>query len=274
MNKKVRNFVDWVLLILSVIWGFFPILYIIIRSFTPPKNIFNYPPTILSFSFENYQRLLNDWPQYWHSLNNSLIITLLATIFTLILSFPASYALSRYKGRELTLFAFFLIIIRLFPPIIITIPLFPILKTMNLGDSHVILIILYASFMVSLTILIIKSFIDQIPVELEEAAFIDGCNRFQAFIKIILPLLGPGLAATAIIVAIFSWNEFLFALLFTMTKARTAPVMLSEMIGSFLGADWGALFAATTIQFLPILIFTWLVQRYLVQGLTMGGIKG
>jgi multiple sugar transport system permease protein len=128
--------------------------------------------------------------------------------------------------------------------------------------------------MVSLITLILNTFIDQIPIEVDEAAEIDGCSRITILLRIITPLLAPSFAATAVIIAIFTWNEFLFALVFTATKARTAPIMINEMLGSFLGVDWGALFGATTIQFIPILLFTLLIQKYLVKGLTFGAVKG
>jgi multiple sugar transport system permease protein len=162
----------------------------------------------------------------------------------------------------------------MFPPIIITIPLFPLLRSLRLIDSHTVLIVLYTAFMVSLITLIMRSFIDEVPPEIEEAALIDGCGRFSILVKIILPMTAPSLAASAVIIAVFTWNEFLFALIFTASKARTSPLMISEMLGSFLGVDWGVLFAATSLQLAPILFFTLKIQKHLVRGLTIGAVKG
>jgi len=275
MTKQIKNGLLWILLALAIIWSFFPIFYVISSSFKPPTAIFTYPPTIVSaFTMENYKRLICEWPEFFHALGNSAMITLFTICLTLSVTLPAGYAYSRFKGRGLKLSSFFLIAIRMFPPIIITIPLFPVLCSLNLIDKHITLIILYTTFMVSLITWILKSFIDTVPIELEEAALIDGCNRFQAFVKVTLPVLAPILIASAIIVAAYTWNEFLFAFIFTRTNARTAPMILNEMLGSFLGPDWGALFSATTFQLVPILIFVWIIQRYLVKGMTMGAIKG
>lgn len=275
MKKISWKTTKYVLLAIAIVWAAFPIFYIIIRSFTPASEIFKYPPGFPSvFSLENYMRLFTEWPQFWGSLLNSFIITFFTIILTLGVSIPASYALSRYKSRSLDLFTLFLVVVRMLPPIVITIPLFPLIKSFNMTDTHILMVVLYSAFMVSLVTLVIRTFIDQVPTELEEAAMIDGCNRFQALIKVVLPLLRPSFTATAVIIAVFSWNEFLFALIFTSTNAKTAPLMISEMTGSFLGVDWGILFAGATIQFIPILLFVWLVQNYLVEGLTLGAVKG
>ena len=275
LARKLSGLTAWLLLMAVVIWSFFPILYIVMTSFKPALDVLSYPPTLpLRWSVENYVRLFQDWPQFWKSLANSAIVTVCATGLTILLSLPAAYAVSRYKSRKLGLFTFFIILIRMFPPIIITIPLFPLLRSLRLIDSHAVLIVLYAAFMVSLITLIMRSFIDEVPAEIEEAALIDGCGRASILVRIILPLTATSLAASAVITAVFTWNEFLFALIFTASKARTSPLMISEMLGSFLGVDWGVLFAATSLQLTPILFFTLKIQKHLVRGLTIGAVKG
>ena len=170
--------------------------------------------------------------------------------------------------------ALFLILVRLLPPIVITLPLFPIINWLRLNDTHLILIILYATFFVSLGTILMRTFIDQIPRELDEAALVDGADQFTILRRVILPLATQGMLAVAVFVIVFAWNEFLFAFIFTSTRAKTAPLFIAEMIGSFDGVDWGILFAAATVQLLPILIFVVLTQKYLVAGLTAGAIKG
>ena len=119
-----------------------------------------------------------------------------------------------------------------------------------------------------------KAFIDQIPISFEEMAFVDGATQWQALTRITLPLTAQGIIAAAVFVFIFSWNEFLFAFIFTTTKAKTTPLIISEMLGDVLGVDWGPVFAAATLQLLPIVIFVTLAQRYLIAGLTAGAVKG
>jgi multiple sugar transport system permease protein len=145
---------------------------------------------------------------------------------------------------------------------------------LGLGDTHIVLIVLYATFFVSLGTLLMRAFIDKIPVELDEAALVDGAGRAAVAIRIVAPLALPGMLALSVFTIVFAWNEFLFAFVFASTRAKTAPLIVSEMLGSFDGVDWGVLFAAATIQLLPILAFVCAMQRYLVAGLTSGATKG
>lgn len=273
--RKGKKLILWLLLLLVVTWSFFPILYIAVTSLKPETEMFSYPPFMPSYvSLENYTRLLGKYHRFWDSLKNSMIITLLATTLTVAVSIPAAYAVSRYKNRKIAIFTIFTIIIRMLPPIVISIPLFPLLNTLGLIDTHIVIILLYSAFMVSLITLITRSFIDGVPKEIEEAARIDGCSRAQVLIKIVFPLIGPSIAATTVITAGFTWNEYLFAFLFTATKARTTPIIISEMLQPVMAVDWGVLFAATFIQLIPILVFTLVVQKYFVEGLTLGAVKG
>jgi multiple sugar transport system permease protein len=170
--------------------------------------------------------------------------------------------------------AFFILMVRMLPPIVMTIPIYPVLNRLGLFDKHITLIILYGVFYLSLGTFLMKSFIDQLPVELDESAFMDGATRFQVLRKIIFPLSAHGIMATATFVLIFSWKEYMYALLFTTTKAKTAPLIISEMLGAVVGVSWGPVFAAATIQLIPILIYILFVQGVLAEGLLVGSVKG
>lgn len=257
-----------------MIWSGFPIVLIVVSSFKQTATIFEFPPRFLfPPTLENYILLYRDWPEFFDTLLNSLLITLGATLLTILVTMMAGYVYSRYRSRWLTLSAFFMIVIRMLPPIVITLPLFPVVNDLYLNDTYILLILLYATFFVSLGTWIMKSFIDQIPRELEEAAFVDGATLFQTITRITLPLTIQGIIASAVFVIVFAWNEFLFAFIFTSTRAKTAPLILSEMLGAVTGVQWGPLFAAATLQLLPILIFVLLIQKYLIAGLTAGSIK-
>ncbi|MBW8728723.1 MAG: carbohydrate ABC transporter permease, partial [Inquilinus limosus] len=180
----------------------------------------------------------------------------------------------RHRGRLLSGSVYLLIGVRLIPPIVVTLPLFPIVNLLGLNDTHLVLILLYTSFFVSLGTILMRTFIDQVPRELDEAATIDGAGRLTVLRRIVLPLAAPGMLAVAVFVVVFAWNEFLFAFIFTATRAKTAPFVLSEMISSVDGVDWGVLFAAATIQLLPVLAFVVAMNRFLVAGLTAGATKG
>lgn len=264
----------YVLLAIVLLWSFFPILYIALGSFRLPTDIWSYPPKFTGpFTLFNYRLLVQKWGEYFVHLKNSLIITVFTGLLTLFSSVTAAFTFSRFRARFLRVPAFFLIVVRMLPPIVITIPMFPLLNTLGLIDRYVTLVVLYSAFLVSLTTWIMKSFIDEIPVELEEAATLDGCSRLGAFFRITFPLAAPGFVTVVIFAAIFAWNEFLYALIFTSWKIRTAPITIAEFTGAIMGVDWGALLAASIIHLVPMLILLWVIQKHLVKGMQVGAIR-
>ncbi len=274
-NRPATVLGRWVLLALVIAWSVTPILLVVLSSFKRPSQIFSFPPSFVFLpTFENYLNLYRQWPQFFSTLGNSLIITLGASLLTLIVSMPAAYAYSRFRSRALTMSAFTMLAVRMFPPIVLTLPLYPVIRQLGLNDSHLVLILLYSTFFVSLSTWVLKAFIDEIPRELDESAKLDGCNVIQLLTLIIIPLSRHGIVATVVFVAVYSWKEFLFAFLFTASNARTAPVIINEMLGSVTGVQWGPLLAAATLQVLPLLVFVLIIQRFLVKGLTIGSVKG
>lgn len=143
-----------------------------------------------------------------------------------------------------------------------------------MNDTHLVLIVLYSAFWVSLFTMIMKTFIDEVPDELDEAALMDGASRLQTLFRVILPLTLQGMVAGGLFVFVYSWNEFLFALIFVSQKAQTAPLLISQVMGGVDGTEWGVLFAGVTVQFLPVIALVVILQRYLVAGLTAGAVKG
>jgi multiple sugar transport system permease protein len=261
--------------VLVAVWSGLPILFLVLSSFKPPRDILAFPPRFLfTPTLDNYAALIRRWPEFFDALGNSLIITAGATLVTVITTTLAGYVYSRVRSKLLAGSAFFMIVVRMAPPIVITLPLFPVINMVRLSDTHIVLIILYSSFFVSLNTWIMKAFIDQIPRDIEEAAIIDGAGVLQILRYVILPLAAQGMIAASTFVLIFSWNEFLFAFIFTTTDAKTAPLVISEMVGAVDGVEWGALFAAATVQLVPILVFVIAVQRYVIAGLTAGSLKG
>lgn len=258
-----------------LLWSLFPILFIVISSLKPGQDIFAVPPKYLfTPTLRHYAELWRGWAAFFDGLSNSLIITTGATMLAVATSTGAGYVYARHGTRLLNSTIAGLILVRLIPPIVVTLPLFPIVNALGLSDTHLILIILYASFFVSLGTVLMRTFIDQIPRELDEAAMMDGASRLTILRKVIVPLAMPGVLAVAVFVIVFAWNEFLFAFIFTATRAKTAPLVISEMLGSIDGVDWGILFAAATVQLAPVLLFVVFMNRYLVAGLTAGSTKG
>jgi multiple sugar transport system permease protein len=264
----------WIALICAVVWSTFPILLLFASAFKSPRLLFTYPPQIFGPpTMNNFASLTSDWPQFWSALGNSIIVAFGSVLLALVVVMPSALAFSRYKGRSIRFSGIFLIVSRMFPPIVITIPLYPVLQTTGLMDKHIVLIVLYTAFHVSIFTWIMKSFIDNIPEELEESAFIEGCSKFQIFMKITLPLSTSGMVSISILLFIFSWNEFFFAFLFTTFNAVTAPVILHELMSSAFGFTWGPIFAGTAVQLVPVLLFVILVQKYLIRGLAYSSSK-
>jgi multiple sugar transport system permease protein len=259
-----------------LLWSLGPIAMIAFAAFTPERDIFASGRSLLAWrpTFEHFIGLWTRWGDFFTALRNSFIITAGATLFAVAVSTLAGYGYSRWRSVFLARSAFALIALRLLPPIVTTLPLFPIVNALGLNDTHAVLIILYAAFFVSLGTMVMRTFIDQIPRELDEAAHVDGAGPWQVLRRVILPLSAHGMVAVAIFVIVYAWNEFLFAFIFTTRRAKTMSLVMSEMIGSLDGVEWGVLFAATTVQLLPVLVFVVLCQRQLIEGLTAGATKG
>lgn len=264
----------WLALAMLLVWSLGPIVLMVMAAFTPERDMFGGAGARWNPTLANFHALASRWSDFFGALGNSLIITIGATLVAVAASLLAGYGYSRWRSGFLARTAFGLIVLRLLPPIVCTLPLFPIVNYLRLNDTHIVLIVLYAAFFVSLGTMVMRTFIDQIPRELDEAALVDGVTRWQMVRLVIMPLAAPGMVAVAIFVIVFAWNEFLFAFIFTAKNARTAPLVLSEMIGSLDGAEWGVLFAATTVQLLPLLAFVIACQKYLVEGLSAGATKG
>jgi multiple sugar transport system permease protein len=264
-----------VALALIALWSLAPIVLIVTSSLKPENEIFAVPPGIaFTPTLHHYAALLERWPDFLGALGNSLIVTAGATMIALAASIPAGYAYSRFAEPWVQGSAFWLIVVRLIPPIVVTLPLFPLVNALGLADTHLLLAVLYATFFVSLGAVVMRAFFDQVPRELDEAAAVDGAGRWLTLIRIIAPLGAQGALAVAVFVIVFAWNYFLFAFIFSATRAKTAPLVLSEMIGNFDGVDWGVLFAAATVQLAPVLIFVMAAQKHLVAGLSAGATKG
>lgn len=275
MRRRRNPLLRFVLVGLAVLWSAFPILLVVLSSLKQPRQIFEVPPSLIfTPTLDNYRRLWEVWPGFYQNVTNSIIITIGATLLTIAVSASAGYVYARYMSRGLAVSAFFMVVVRMLPPIIVTLPLFPVVNWLNLNDTHILLILLYATFFVSLSTWIMRAFIAQIPVELEEAAIIDGATLRDRFFKVVLPLAAQGIVASAVFVLVFAWNEYIFAVIFTTRDAKTTPLIIAEILSTAEGVEWGVLFAAATVQLVPILLLVVLLQRFIIAGLTAGSVKG
>jgi multiple sugar transport system permease protein len=260
------------LVIVLVLIIMFPFLWMLAMSFKTDADIFAWPPKVLfAPTTANYVALWDG--NFPRSFANSAIASIVSTLLAMLAGVPGAYALSRTAMRSEKSLSLLILSSRMAPPIAFTIPYFLVYRHLQLLDTLTGLIIIYLTFNISLVVWLMRSFFDATPRSLEEAAWIDGASLWQSFVKIILPLSGPGLAATAILCFLYSWNDFFFALILTRTEAMTAPVAVVNFM-NYEGWEWGKIAAGGTMVMLPVLIFSILVRKFLIQGMTAGAIKG
>lgn len=210
--------------------------------------------------------------QYVSRLRNSMIIAGTSTVLAVLLGLLAAYAFSRFKVPGESDWLFFILSTRMLPPVVVTIPIFLMYRQLGLHDTHLGMILLYTVFNLSLTVWLLKGFMDEIPREYEDAAMVDGYTRLQAFRKVVLPQVIGGIAATTVFSLIFSWNEYAFALMLTSEKARTAPPTIPTIIGRG-GMEWGSIAAGSLGFLIPVVIVTFALRQYLLRGVTFGAIR-
>jgi len=269
--RKERRFV-YVLVIFLVICVMFPFFWLLQMSFKPDKDIFTFPPKWVFRPTLSHSVSLWD-TDFRRSFGNSAVASVTSTVLSLVLGVPAAYALSRARYRHERNIALWILASRMAPPIAFTIPFFLIYRHLDLMDTLTGLIIIYLTFNLSLVIWMMRTFFEGVPKSLEEAAWIDGVSIWGGFLKIVLPLSAPGLAATAIFCFLFSWNDFFFALILTRTQAMTAPVAVVNFM-NYEGWEWGKIAAGGTMVMLPVVVFSIFVRKYLIRGLTAGAVKG
>jgi multiple sugar transport system permease protein len=222
-------------------------------------------------ALENGQRI-NGPSDFVARLRNSLIIAGGSTILSVVLGVFAAYAFSRFDVPGKDDLMFFILSTRMLPAVVVAVPLFLMFRQIGLHDTHLGMIILYTVFNLSLTVWLLKGFIDEIPKEYEEAALVDGYTRMQAFFKIVLPQAATGIAATTVFSLIFAWNEYSFALMMTSNNARTAPPAIATMLGRG-GIEWSAIAAGTLAFLIPVVIVTFALRQHLLRGVTFGAIR-
>ena len=261
--------------VVAIAFAVIPILWMVLTSVKSNREITQETSLIpQALTTANYISLFSG-REFGSYLTNSLIVTSVSVAIALFLGTQAAYVLARFRlrGGMDRYLGFGLLMVRLMPPIVIIIPLFLAVQTLGLLNSKISLIVVYEAFNVTIVVWMMESFFREIPVDLEEAAMVDGDTRFTAFRRIVLPLAAPGLVATGIFAVITTYNEFLFALVLTSTPgAETMPVGAATLIGR-INVDWGAMSAAGVIGALPIVLFSLVVQKHLVRGLTMGAVK-
>ncbi len=283
---------SWVCLGLWMLFAVFPVVWSYLNSFKPPEQIFELPPNVIfTPTLHNYAVIFglevgaeaegvaqtqaatgaaSQLPKYFM---NSLIISVGTTVLSLAIGCLAAYSLARFRFAAKRYMLLAILFVRMVPTVVLAIPIYTLWRALGLIDTHQGLILAYLSFNLPFVIWMMRGFFVDIPVEIEEAALIDGCSRLNALIRVILPLAAPGIATTSVFALLLGWNEFLFAVLLTADKAKTLTQAILNYVTDR-AILWGNLYAAASIVLLPVLLFSLVVQKHLARGLTGGAVKG
>lgn len=267
----ILRFIILALFLLAVLA---PLYWLFITSFKTNAEINSLEVTYWphAFTLDNYQKLF-EVTEFGVYMKNSLIVTLTTAVIVLLLSISGGYALARYefKGKKAVLLVF--LVSQMIPTILLFIPMFAIFGKMKLNNTLQSLIILYTVFNTPFCLVTLRGFFERIPTSLEEAAWMDGCNKMQSLVKVVIPVLFPGIVATFVFAFTGAWNELLAGIMFINSNSlKTIPVAINAFIGKY-SIDWGQMSAACMIALIPTVIFFAVVQKYIVQGLTQGAVK-
>jgi multiple sugar transport system permease protein len=271
-RRQLRLTLHYLAIALVLIVFLFPVYWLFMISFKTPDEIFSSPPKWWpgQIQFGNYAVLFKDGDVI--AIWNSITVSFASTAIAMTLGTLCAYALARFKtgGENL---AMWIISQRMMPPIAIVFPLFLIYVWAGLVDTHAGLILLYTAFNLPYVIWMMRGYIEDIPLELEESALVDGWSRWQVFWRVVVPMARSGLMATAVFTFIFAWNDFLFALVMTRTEVITFPVQLTHYMGGQ-SNFWGKIAAMSVLGSLPVMLTVAFMQRYLVRGISLGAVKG
>ena len=277
VKNLVRNIFMWVAIACIIVFCLAPVMWQILTSFKVNQDISQLPTIYFPsrITFDHYVELFVSRP-FWRYILNSAFVSIISTFLSLAVGAPAAYALARLRpwGGKFILGG--ILIVTLFPGILLFLGLLEVIQKLHLGNNYLALIIPYTAINLPLTILVLRSFFEQLPKELEDSARMDGYNTLQMLVKILLPMTVPALVTTGILTFIFAWNEFIFALTFiTRDEMKTIPVAAAQISGaSTFEIPYGSIAAATVVGTLPLVILVLFFQRKIVQGLTAGAVKG
>ena len=276
MPRTVRGWVELAALALLAVLMLFPVVWMLETSLKDGRDIYATPAKVITGwtpTLDHLKDVFSSNSPVFKGFKNSVIVAWASTIIATVLGVPAAWAYSRFQIKAKKDQLFFILSTRFMPPVVVVIPVFLMFRDLNLLDTRQGLILVYAAFNLPFTIWMMKGFIDDVPAEYEEAAMLDGFSRFEAFWRVTMPLLIPGIAATAVFALIFSWNEFVFSIfLITDPDTRTAPSAIAGLIGGTT-IDWGLVAASAMVFAIPVLLFAFLVRKHLVAGVTLGAVR-
>lgn len=271
-KKLLSQSFGYFVLIIASLCILFPIFWLVTGALKESNDLWSMPPKFFFIPTLKHFVLVIVERYFGHNLLNSLIVATGSTAISIFLGSLAAYALSRIKIKGASHIAFWIISLRMMPPIVVILPLYVFFSKLRLIDTHMGLILAHITLNLPFAVWMLMGFLQEIPNELEDAALVDGCSRFGVLFRILLPVILPGLTATAVFCMIWSWNDFIFAFSLTSTQAATLPVPISGLLGDYIW-EWSAFYAGGTIAAIPIILMALLTQKYLVRGLTFGAVR-
>lgn len=272
--RRWTELLRFVLIGLAVLWSIGPIVLMYLASFKTADVLAKLPPPIIfSPTLANYRQLLDTTP-FIQYLWNTLVIAIATTVLSLLFGALAAYSFTRFRYPGSDSLPLFYLVMRMLPRFVLVIPYYLLMRQLGLLNTHAALILAYTSFSLPFCIWLLIGFFKEIPIELEEAGMVDGASRIGVFMRIVIPLVAPGLAATAIFTFLLGWNELLFSLVLAGRDSRTLPTLATSFSVSDRGIEWGPLNAMGSLVLLPVIAMALLVQQHIVKGMTMGAVKG
>ncbi len=277
MRRIVGRAIAYVVLLLIGLVGIAPFLYLLVLSFKRRIDIISEVPPTLHFDWAaiqaNYNEIIN-YQGILTSLVNSVIVVGISTFLALVIGTPAAYAFSRLQFRGRDTWASTILSFRFMPAVAVAVPIYLLMKAIGLTDTYPGLILPYVAFSTPLVVWILIGFFDEIPTDLDDAARVDGCSRFQVLTRIMLPIMRPGLVVAAMFGAIFIWNEFLVALfVINSPEHSTITLTAATLVSAQRPIDWNIAAATGVVTVIPILLFSFVVQKYIVRGITSGAVR-
>jgi multiple sugar transport system permease protein len=269
-----KNIFYYLAILLVIFFFLMPIYWMIASSLRPEVDIFSSSPLALTnLTIKNYIDALVQY-KVLKGLVNTVIISISNVVITMIVAIATAYSFERFKVRGSNVIKIGILLLRMIPPIAMALPLFLVFKKVLTIDPRLQLVLAFMIFNLPIAVWLMQSFITNVPKELEESAMIDGCTRLGALIKIILPLMVPGLLVTSILVFLYSWNEFLYAVILSTEASKPVSVVMAGFIAASGRIYYGPMFASGTLVILPTIIFGILVRKHFIKGLSLGALKG
>ncbi|MCY4145527.1 MAG: carbohydrate ABC transporter permease [Chloroflexi bacterium] len=272
-RDQLERALAYLISLAAILLTLFPIVWLLSVSLKSQRDAFAVPPKLLFEPIADHFLGLLDKPGFVDAFRNSVIVTAMGVAIAITIAIFAAYSIHRFRFRGKQLFGAWLLLAYMLPEFLFIIPLFVLYQRIGWYDSHIGLALAYQAHSLPFAVWLLRSFFREVPLDLDDAARIDGCNHLGALRHVYIPMAAPGIAATAILTAIWIWNELTIALSLTFSEAQTITVAVASFRG-YTSINWGGMAAASIVAVLPMLLFAVVAQKYIVKGLTLGSLKG